>query len=111
MTTAAERKALNEGRFRDANEHLERRAQELVGVGDADPVPFLCECPDAACTQVVLVTLPEYEYVRSAGERGLAAVGHEDESIERVVATNDRFLVTEKFGRAGAKHRETDPRG
>ncbi len=62
------------------------------------------------CREIVLMTLDEYEHVRARGERGLAAVGHNDPAIEQVVARNDRFVVTEKFGRAGEVHRETDPR-
>ncbi len=111
MTTPAERKALNEGRFRDANESLEQGARELIGADDASSVPFLCECPRMDCTQVVILTLAEYEEVRADGRRGLAALGHDDPSIERVVSQNDRFVMTEKFARAGEVHRERDPRG
>ena len=110
MTTPAERKALNEGTFREANEALERGARELIGADDDSLVPFICECPNPGCTQVVLVTLSEYEDVRSEGEFGLAVPGHEDPSIEHVVARNDRFVTTEKFGEAGDVHQGTDPR-
>ena len=110
MTTSAERKALNEGAFREANESLERGARELVGADDASVVPFVCECPQPDCIQVVLLTLAEYEEVRARSAGGLAAVGHEDPSIERVVARNHRFVTTEKFGEAGDVHQGTDPR-
>ena len=110
MTTAAERKALNEGAFRDANETLERGAHEVLGGDDGSLVPFLCECPKRDCTQVVLLTLAEYEEVRARGEQGLAALGHEDLTIERVVGRNDRFVMTAKFGEAGEVHAEGDPR-
>ncbi len=110
MATSSERKALNEGTFRNANESLEEGAREVVGAGDESPVPFLCECPRIDCTQVVLVTLTEYEEVRAHHARGLAALGHEDLSVERIIAQNDRFTVTEKFGRAGEVHGETNRR-
>ena len=110
MTTPAERKAENEGAFREANERLERGARELVGADDPDLVPFLCECPRPSCVQVVLVTLTEYEQVRARPTFGLAAHGHEDLSIERVITRNDRFVTTEKLGEAGEVHRETYPR-
>lgn len=111
MTTPAERKALNEGTFRDANEALEQGAREILGSpDDGSMVPFLCECPRLDCTEIVLLTLEEYEQVRAAGERGLARIGHEDGSIERVVARNDRFVTTEKFGPAGEIHAEGDRR-
>ena len=110
MTTPAERKALNEGTFRQANEVLDKGAREIVDAQDDSLVPFLCECPDPSCRQVVLLTLGEYEEVRSTRQGGFATLGHEDLSIERVVAQNDRFVTTEKFGRAGEVHEETNPR-
>jgi hypothetical protein len=109
--TPAERKALNEGVFRRANEKLERAALELDLVDDASMVPFLCECPRQDCREVVLLTLGEYENVRANGRGGLAALGHEDGSIERVMSRNSRFVMTEKFGAAGDLHAEEDPRG
>jgi len=109
--TSAERKAFNEGVFRTANEKIERVVQSLDPVEEADSlVPFLCECPRQECKQVVLLTLSEYEDVRSSGRGGFAAVGHEDGSIERVMAKNNRFVKTAKFGEAGDVHAEADPR-
>ena len=110
MATSAERKALNEGAFRLANERLEQGARELIGADDASLVPFLCECPKTDCTRVVLLTLVEYETVRALPAGGLAVPGHEDPEIERVVEQNDRFVMTEKFGEAGQVHVDTDPR-
>ena len=110
MKTSAERKALNEGTFRDANEALERGAREILASGDGSLVPFLCECPRRDCREIVLMTLDEYEHIRGSGERGMAKIGHEDLSIERVVDRNDRFVTTEKFGVAGDVHTGADPR-
>jgi hypothetical protein len=110
VATSPERKALNEGRFRVANEQLERSAVELVGVEDGEFVPFLCECPHMDCTQVALLTLKEYESIRSDGRQGLAVLGHEDPTIERVLERNERFVMTEKFGPAGEVHAANDDR-
>jgi hypothetical protein len=113
VSTSEERKALNEGVFRQANEQVEAAAVELKGprpAGDADPIPFICECPQPACRRVVLLTLAEYERVRSDGRQGIAFPGHEDAAIERVLERNERFVLTEKFGAAGAVHQRTDPR-
>ena len=108
--TSAERKAVNEGVFRDANERLERRFEEILEVDEGQLVPFLCECPQLECTQTALLTFSEYERVRSASRQGLAVLGHEDLSVEVVLERNDRFVITEKFGRAGDVHVETDER-
>ena len=106
----AERKALNEGTFREANEKLEQSAIEIVGAEDGQVVPFLCECPQLGCTQAVLLTLQEYEHVRSGPKQGLAALGHEDLEVETVLERNERFVLTEKFGRAGEVHAGNDGR-
>jgi hypothetical protein len=110
VATSAERKARNEGVFREANEKLERGAERILDSDDNGLVPFLCECPDMRCTEVAMLTLVEYRDVRSDGRGGLAVLGHEDLSVERVVARNDRFVKTEKFGRAGEIHEEASPR-
>jgi hypothetical protein len=110
VTTSPERKALNEGRFRDANEQIGQKAVDLVGVEDEQFVPFLCECPQMDCTQIALLTLKEYDKVRSGGKQGLAVLGHEDPTIERVLERNERFVMTEKFGRAGEVHEQNDDR-
>jgi hypothetical protein len=110
MTTSAERKARNEGVFREANEKLEQKAKVLLGADGETTIPFLCECPRQECTAVVLLTLAEYEVVRSVPERGLAKWDHEDPEVEVVVEWNERFVMTEKFGRAGEVHAQRDPR-
>lgn len=111
MTSYAERQALNEDTFRRANEQLAQKTAQIVE-GDTDAlVPFLCECPTERCTDVVLLSLAEYERVRSDGRRGLAVRGHENLEIERIVESNDRFLLTEKFGEAGETFAARDPRG
>jgi hypothetical protein len=108
VPTSAERKALNEATFRKANERLDDAARELVA--DDAFVPFICECPRSDCMHTVLLTLAEYEGVRSGSRQGLAAIGHEDLTVERVLAHNDRFVLTEKTGRAGEVYGDADPR-
>lgn len=111
MATSAERKGLNQARFADANDRIDRAARDLVGADDPDVVPFLCECPRTDCMQVILVTLAEYERVRSSEMHNLTAPGHEDESVERVVARTERYVVTEKGGDAAAAFAaEREPR-
>jgi hypothetical protein len=100
MQTPEERKAANEAAFRDANARLEAGARELVADVDESLVPFLCECALRSCSQVVLLTLTEYRQVRAHESRALTVHGHEDPTIEDVVDRTDRYVVTEKFGRA-----------
>lgn len=100
MSVSAERSAKNEARFRELNEELERRRIELLGDGDDDATPFLCECEDMSCTAVVLLTLHEYELARGSRRRFLICPEHVAENAE-VVARHDGYWLVEKQGKAG----------
>ena len=110
----AERVALNQSTFRDANERIEQAAEELVA--ELPAVPFICECPDRACTQIVRLGLIEYEMARSRSEWFFVASGHEvcvvdGETVAKVKQEyGGRFTIMEKLGDAGAAARELDPR-
>jgi hypothetical protein len=89
------RRLENQKTFRAANEKQRERAGALVDAGD--PVPCLCECADARCTQVLLLTLDTYREVRAeGGGRFLIAPNHELVEREFVVSREERFWVTEK---------------
>ena len=107
---SAERIAANEATFRDANERIQKRAREL---DFPDPVPFICECGDAQCREILRLTLEEYESVRRAGGASFFLVpGHEQAagSSGIVRGQNDRFAVVELVGRAAEVADERDPR-
>ena len=104
------RRAENEAVFRGANERLEQYAVANVTDDEGRALPFLCECDRIDCTQVVLVTLPEYERVRADSHRSVLAKGHDNPELERVVEETDRFAVTEKFGAAAEAYGDLDPR-
>lgn len=108
-----ERVARNQSTFRTANEDLERRAEELVP--DAKRVPFICECPDPSCTSVALLSLVEYEMVRSRGDWFFAVLGHEvcvvnDDEVAKIAKRYDTFTLMEKVGHAGEVSKQLDPR-
>ena len=108
---AAAQAARNDAIFRDANEHIEGSAASIGGF-EGDPLPFLCECADVSCTEVVRMTSVEYAAVREQPARFATVPGHEgDESWARVVERNERFDVIEKLGLAGRIAVELDPRG
>lgn len=90
-----ERRASTEALFRDVNERIAESAQRF----DARSTEFVCECSDPSCTDRVEATLDEYEDVRSDGAKFLLVPGHEDPSIERVVASTGRFRIVEKVQR------------
>ena len=98
----AEKLAQNNSTFRDANDEIEGAAIEHQ-LGRGEPLPFICECSDSRCAQIIRLTLEEYAHVRS-NERWFAhAVGHE-EAVEGAVETIERhpsFVVVEKINHAG----------
>ena len=91
-----ERIARNNATFRDANEHI-GAAAGVYGIDS--PVPFICECADARCSEIVRLTLEQYEEVRADSRRFLNVPGHEDAA--EIVEKRDGYVIVEKLGRAG----------
>ena len=58
-----ERIVLNDATFREANDRIEVKAEEHTQEGDV--VPFVCECADPNCREIVHMTLDEYRTMRS----------------------------------------------
>jgi hypothetical protein len=102
-----DRRTRNEAAFRDANEGI--RESELRLNPPLAEVPYLCECDDPDCREIVLLSADEYERVRAHGRRFVLVSGHDDGNP--VVAANGTYVVVEKNGKAGAIADETDPRG
>jgi len=108
MSSREERVALNEAAARKINEEIEH-AQRANG--DAHYLRVLCECGDRDCEQVLAITLPEYEQIRSDPVRFAVRRDHVDATVEEVVMETDRFVVVAK--REGVPARvaeEEDPR-
>jgi hypothetical protein len=104
-----ERIARNDAIFRDANDQIERAAHEHdVHEG----VPFLCECADERCTEIVRLSLAEYEKVRADPTHFVNAPGHHLPFADavRVIAQRDGYNVVEKLGRAAEVAEELDTR-
>jgi hypothetical protein len=103
------RMAENEATFRDANEQIQRRARELEF---DERVPFLCECGEPGCHEIVRLTLVEYERARAEGARFFVVPGHEvvaGPSVE-IVERKDNHLVIQKDGIAAEVAERRDPR-
>jgi hypothetical protein len=104
---SAERAARNESVFRDANERIERRLDEL-SLRDGRS-PFLCECEDPLCAQPVRLTVEEYEAVRAHPRRFLVATAHSGAGT-KTIERHDGFDVIEKLGTEGTVAAALDPR-
>ena len=93
----AERIKQNNARFRDANERIRDRADEL-GV-EMERIPFLCECPLEDCVEILHLTRGEYAAVREHPRHFVTAVGHEaaEEPVGQVVARPGAYVVVQKL--------------
>jgi hypothetical protein len=107
MSLTARRAAENEALFRRANEQIEERLGELTLEGGRSP--FLCECEDTTCRDVLRLTREEYEAVREHPRRFIVAFGH-PLTHARIVERRDEYLVVEKTGEAGEVAEDLDPR-
>ena len=103
--------AANQSRFRTRNERL-RHSARSYRFEAATRVPFICECSDTSCREVVMLRLDEYERIRSHPSRFLLAAGHEDDESEheRVIEAECGYAIVETIGAAGVEAARLDPR-
>ena len=101
--------AENEATFRRANEEISEAAAELEF---RDPIPFLCECGDGRCRQIVELGRDDYETVRQTPTHFFVVPGHEQVAgpSGRVVARMREHVVVEKVGAAADVAIERDTR-
>jgi hypothetical protein len=94
--------AENQSMFRAANENIEVAARRNAV---EDDVPFICECPQPRCTEIVPLALPVYMEVRGNPRRFFTAPGHEAASVESgagvVVSQAEGYVLVDKVGVAG----------
>jgi hypothetical protein len=109
MDLTDERIARNQSTFRDANERIEEAAEKHALPGD---VPFICECAEATCSQILLLSLDEYERIRANPRHFLVAPGHAEAAGEaaHIVEEHPTWVLAEKVGRAGEIAARLDPR-
>lgn len=99
---SAEKIARNNSVFRDANDGIEGAATDL-GLPSEDLTPFICECSDARCVQIIRLTLGQYRHVRSDPRWFVHAIGHETEidGAVRPLEHHENYTIVEKIGKAG----------
>lgn len=87
---------------RQENEAIQASADKLTILG---PIPFVCECPDHDCSEIVRLTFDQYEAIRQHPRRFFNVTGHERASVEagaeRIIAAEGDLTVVEKVGIAG----------
>ena len=95
--------AENESLFRSANESIELEAESMGYQGEK--IPFLCECPDVSCTDIVQLTVDDYESIRTGQTRFFVVPGHQALAVQAnaaiVIEERDDVVISEKIGLAG----------
>jgi hypothetical protein len=103
-----QRVAENEVIFRDANERIDAAGEKLAIRG---PVPFICECGDRTCTQIVRLMPDAYANIREDPRRFFTVPGHESIAVDTnagvVVARENGYVIVEKIGAAAEIAEET----
>ena len=95
-----ERIAQNDATFRNANERIGAAA----GVYDVNmPIPFICECADPTCMEIVRLDLDQYEEIRANSRRFFNIPGHEAaaQGSAVVVAQREGYVIVEETGLTG----------
>jgi hypothetical protein len=105
---SAERAARNEARFREANDAIEAQATRLE---IEDLIPFICECEDEDCMELIQLSSTEYLGVRADPTHFAVVAGHEEVDTSIEIQRNPRFVVIRKLGRAAELAEEFDRRG
>ena len=100
----AEKGARNQALIREVNERIQQIAD------DAAHPAFLCECANPDCVEMIVLSVAEYESIRSSPTRFPVKPGHDYLEFERVVDENEHYIVVEKFGEAGEIVKELDTR-
>jgi hypothetical protein len=107
----ARKLALNQSTFRSANERIQRAARSHHFEA-SQGVPFICECADPNCREIVMLSLLDYEAVRAHPDRFFLVAGHEDAEAthERILEAEAGYAIVEKVGTAGVEAEHLDPR-
>ena len=97
MADIDDKVARNNQAFRAANDRIETTAEEQ-GLDNGRRTPFLCECPNPRCTEIVSLTLEEYRHVRSDPRWFVETPGHEthEPATVAVVDRREAYVVVEK---------------
>jgi hypothetical protein len=109
----AHRVAQNQATFRAANEDIEAAAEAMAP--DLPRVPYICECPETACTRTMRLSRAEYELIRSDPTHFVVIPGHEvcevdGEHVARIIGREADHTIMEKVGAAGEEARRLDRR-
>jgi hypothetical protein len=64
---------------------------------DNTTLSFYCECADEQCKKRIDLRPSEYEATHKQKNRFIVIPGHEVEMVERVIAEEEAYYITEKY--------------
>jgi hypothetical protein len=96
MDARTRRVGRNEAVFREVNEQIQSLNRE-GGVISDDTLHIVCECADLRCVEQFVVSVGEYERIRSDATAFFVLPRHERPDIERVVEQTDAYYVVQKL--------------
>ena len=94
-----ERVAENEAFLREVNARIAEKTIELAGEvvePTQQECDFLCACGRSNCTEIISLTIAEYENAQNDDDLFLIAPGHETSELERVVERHESYVVVKK---------------
>ncbi len=86
MKSAAEIQAM----FAASNDRIAAAVRRL---GIEWPAPYLCECPDGRCGEVIRLLLAEYEALRARAQHFAVYPGHLLVGRQQVVERSEHFHI------------------
>lgn len=101
--------ARNQALYRQVNEKIQDLNRAFDAVASLSGV-WVCECADPDCTEMMELTLAEYESLRAHPNRFAVLRGHDLPEVERIVEEHENWVAVEKLGAAAAFVVEHDPR-
>jgi hypothetical protein len=93
MSEREKRAARNEAISREINEGIEEAHR---AAGSPDYVRMVCECTQAECSALIVISVGEYEAVRADAHHFAVLNDHVAPDVELVVRQTERFAVVQK---------------
>lgn len=90
--------AINEDRYRRANEHMTEAQRSFRVAGEASDLAIMCECADEGCTDMIGLDVADYEHVRSRSTWFAVRPGHVVGAVEQLVERHEAHWIIEKLG-------------
>jgi len=96
--------------FREINDRVKPQDLALLREDPDALLGFVCECGSRRCTELMLMTLDEYERLRTEPTRFAVLPNHHFDQVERILERNERFFLIEKIGHTAEIASERAPR-